>query len=181
VSGYSGTPAHRSMSEYEHHRHIRDLALRYALCIDKGDPDGFIALFADGAEIRIYLMDRAEPLAVVRGAAEFADLVNTIHTSYHATMHIVTNHLVSVDADDATGTAYCLAHHYYRAEDRSESEVLPVRYNDRYVRGADGWQFLSREIHRLWTEFRPAGRRPLTVDLVMAGRQATPPTSRASD
>lgn len=116
-------------------------------------------------------MGRSEPLAVPSGPGAIIGTVNAIGRSYAATLHVVSNHLVDFDADDAaTGVAYCIAHNYCEDDRRRESETLFVRYEDAYVRTSSGWRFACREIHRLWTEFQPAGRRPLTVDLVMAGR-----------
>lgn len=150
---------------------IERLALTYALAIDTVDADGVADLFVDDATIRIFAMGRLEPVAVVSDAAAIIGMVNAIGRSYAATLHVVSNHLVDFGAEDkATGVAYCLAHHYYEDDTRRESETLPVRYEDAYVRTPRGWRFASREIHRLWTEIRSAGTRPLTVDLVMAGR-----------
>lgn len=161
------------MTQQDDRYAIQRLVLDYALAIDEGDGERVAALFAEGAEIRIFTMRRPEPLAIVSGPTAIVEMVNAIGGSYAATMHVVSNHVLDFGAENtATGVAYCLAHHYYEDDSRTESETLPVRYKDAYSRTPDGWRFARREIHRLWTEFGSAGRRPLTVDLVMAGRVA---------
>jgi hypothetical protein len=172
------------MTKLDDRQAIEDLTLTYARCIDDRNSERFAELFDDRSDIRIFTMDRPEPIAVLQDAQAFADMVVAICRSYVSTLHVVSNLLIEHDGgDSATGSAYCLAHHYFEDEERRESEVLLVRYVDSYARTGDGWCFRRRDIHRLWTEMRPASRRPLTVDLVMAGRIAAPiaNASEASD
>lgn len=160
------------MSALEPTHAIRVLAYEYAKAVDAGDGPGLADLFTASGRIRVFVLGKAEPIVEFGGATELGRMVEVISRTYVATMHIVTNHIVELDAnlEGATGSADCIAHHYFEDDTRTEDEVLPVRYRDTYVRDSERWRFARRDIHRLWTEFRPAGRRPLTVDLVAAGR-----------
>ena len=57
----------------------------------------------------------------------------------------------SVDGDSATGTTYCIAHHLTGADDF----VMHIRYEDAYVRTADGWRIAARNLRLLWTANLP--------------------------
>ena len=117
---------------------IKNLPLRYALCIDTRDLDGFADLWAEREEPAGFPdMDRFT----------FAGGVDRFFRSSTASVHLVANHLVSFQDDaHATGQVYCWAQ-----TDRTSAWIgQMVLYQDRYVRGADAtWRFDTRR-HLLW-------------------------------
>lgn len=117
---------------------IRDLPLRYALCIDSRDLDGFAKLWAP-REVA------ADPPDM--DVNTFANSSERFFRSSTASVHLVANHLVEFDDNDhARGHVYCWAQ-----TDRTSAWVEQmVLYQDRYVRGDDGtWRFDTRR-HLLW-------------------------------
>jgi hypothetical protein len=160
------------MSAPEHKAAIQLLVQKYARAVDSGDGAAMAELFTSRGRVRVYAMGKTEPIAEFSGTGELTRMVEVISRTYVATLHLVTNHIIELDADlsGATGSSDCIANHYFEDDTRKENEVLPVRYRDTYAREKDSWRIARRDIHRLWTEFRPASRRPLTSDLVFAGR-----------
>jgi hypothetical protein len=77
---------------------------------------------------------------------------------YDATFHMLgqSTYDVDVEHDSATGEVYCMAHHMTRTADGGTDFVMFIRYNDDYVRSADGaWRIGLRRVLVDWTETRP--------------------------
>jgi hypothetical protein len=163
-----------TVGQLEDHHEIEALVYAYAQAVDDRDGEALAALFSSGGRIRVFSMGKPDPVVEFGEPERLAGMVEVIARTYTETVHLVANHRITLDGDRATGAADCIAHHYIESEDRIEDEALTLRYRDSYLREPGGWRFEVRDIHRLWTEFRPAGRRPLTVDLVAAGRITLP-------
>jgi hypothetical protein len=149
---------------------LRALVDRYALAVDNGDTEELSSLFVDDGGVDVYLAGRPQPVAQLRGPTQFAQMLEGLKI-YRATMHFVTNCVIRVTGDSASGTAYCIARHYLEDGDDSRDEMMLLTYEDRFVRTGDGWRFGVRAIHRRWTEQLPAGQKPLDIDLQIAGRR----------
>jgi hypothetical protein len=149
---------------------LRALVDRYALAVDNRDPEELGSLFHDDGGVDVYLAGRPQPVAQLRGPTQFAQMLDGLKI-YRATMHFVTNCVIRVTGDSASGTAYCVARHYLEDGDDSRDEMMVLTYDDRFVRTGDGWRFRVRAIHRRWTEQVPAGQAPLEIDLQMAGQR----------
>ena len=66
------------------------------------------------------------------------------------TMHIMTNHLVDINGESATGTVLCTARHL--TLDRENAMNVMIRYIDRYERRDGAWKITDRQIRFLWSE-----------------------------
>ncbi len=130
---------------------IRRLAHEYALAVDQRDLDRLVGLFVD--DVRV---DREGNT----GRTALAELFDTMLRGFGATVHLVANHLISLDGDRASGVVYC------RAEQEIEGRwvVQAMQYDDRYERRDDRWYF-SR-------------RRPLVWYAVEAGESPAGPRKR---
>ena len=67
----------------------------------------------------------------------------------------MTNHVVEITGDTATGTLLCAARH--RSLDQSDQTALVVviRYEDQYQQRAGAWRISDRQIRFLWSERHP--------------------------
>jgi hypothetical protein len=133
---------------------LRSLVDRYATWTDARvgaavaglfEPDGRLVLHRDGEHAP------ASSEVVGRDAIEAAV---TSLDRFVATTHFMGQHLVDVDGDDATGVAYCLAHHVGYDGEPSRNRVDSIRYLDRYRRHPDGWRFVVRRLCFDWSELR---------------------------
>ena len=70
--------------------------------------------------------------------------------AFAQTMHIITNHVIELDGDRATGTILCTAR--YLTLDRDNSMNVMTRYADYYERIDDAWKIVDRQIRFLWSE-----------------------------
>jgi hypothetical protein len=83
-------------------------------------------------------------------ASVFADL-----NKYHATMHFLGQSTISSLTDNqATGQAYCLAHHVTIDGDRRQLMIAALRYLDSFVKADGAWLFAERLLYVDWIEER---------------------------
>lgn len=135
---------------------LNQLAFRYAAAVDTCDVARFQAVFTPDGRLRSYHPDAEEPFADLTGHAQLAAVPTTMRGLYRRTTHMMTNHLVEVDGDVATGEVLCTARHL-SADPEAPAEAITViiRYHDRYARTADGWRIADRRIRFLWSERHP--------------------------
>ena len=129
---------------------LNQLAYRYAASVDACDVRGFLAVFTPQGRLRSYHPDAEAPFADLTGHEQLAAVPNTMRGMYRATAHMMTNHLVDVDGDAATGTVLCAARHL--GKDDPGVLVVVIRYVDRYERQGGVWRIADRQIRFLWSE-----------------------------
>jgi ketosteroid isomerase-like protein len=127
---------------------LNQLAYRYAAAVDACDVAQFLSVFTPEARLRSYHPGAEEPFADLTGHAQLATIPNTMRGMYGATTHMMTNHLVSVDGDTASGEVLCTARHL----DGATSINVIIRYHDCYVRAGGEWRIADRAIRFLWSE-----------------------------
>jgi SnoaL-like domain len=71
-------------------------------------------------------------------------------TMFDQTMHMMTNHLVKLDGDTASGQVMCTARHIPKGE--NYVHTINLRYEDDYVRQGGEWKISDRQIRFLWAE-----------------------------
>jgi len=119
---------------------IANLVYRYAECIDAGDLEGAVALFA-AARIKTPVgeIGHQELLAMWRQGIILYDGVPR-------TKHVITNPIIEVD--EQAGTASCRSTYtvLQQAADAPLQPVICGRYHDRFARAPDGrWRFIYRD------------------------------------
>ncbi len=129
---------------------LNQLAYRYAAAVDACDEALFLSVFTPDARLRSYHPEAEEPFADLVGHAQLASIPNTMRGMYRATTHMMTNHLVDVQGDSATGQVLCTARHL--DPDGASTINVVIRYVDRYTRRQGAWQITDRQIRFLWSE-----------------------------
>ena len=137
---------------------LRRLVDGYARAVDRGDATGFIELFEPDALLQVFYGPEADgPTSESRGHSALGEIPNRLTARYDRTFHFVGNHLCDVRGDEATGEAYCLAHHLTENAHGGTDYVMLIRYQDVYRRPAGGsWKFAHRKVLVDWTEVRTA-------------------------
>ena len=134
---------------------LHQLAYRYAAAVDACDVEGFLDVFHPDARLRVYQPDAEEPFSDAQGAEALAEVPRMMGQMFRRTAHQMTNPLVEVNGDTATGTVLCAARHLSKDDDDDTSLVVIIRYVDRYERRDREWRILDREIRFLWSERHP--------------------------
>src|SRR4051794_2325684 len=131
---------------------LHELAYRYAAAVDARDQEAFLDVFHEDARLSTYGPGATEPFAVQTGHAELATIPEMMRERFAATMHSMTNHLVALDGDTASGTVYCTARHLFENAMGGMDLVVVIWYEDLYRRDHGTWRIVDRQIHFLWTE-----------------------------
>jgi ketosteroid isomerase-like protein len=137
---------------------LRRLVDGYARAVDRGDAEAFVELFEPDALLQVFYEPEADgPTSESRGHSALGEIPNRLRARYSRTFHFVGNHLCDVRGDEATGEAYCLAHHLTENAHGGTDYVMLIRYHDVYRRRAgDSWKIGHRKVLVDWTELRTA-------------------------
>jgi hypothetical protein len=134
---------------------IRELVEAHAHCADRRDAKGQMGLFTVATRFVVY-MDAKNPMPTQELhsrealAPVFADL-----NKYDATTHFVGQSTIfTLEADRATGEAYCLAHHVFMQDGKRRLMLASLRYLDTFVKIDGAWLFAGRLLYVDWLEER---------------------------
>lgn len=131
---------------------LNQLAYRYAAAVDSCDTLGFLAVFVPEGRLRSYHPNSDDPFADLIGHDQLVAIPDTMRGMYAATAHMMTNHVVSIDGDKATGEVLCTARHLATDQGDPVSLNVIIRYIDRYVRVDGAWYIADRQIRFMWSE-----------------------------
>jgi ketosteroid isomerase-like protein len=134
---------------------IRELVEAYAHCADRRDAKGQMALFTEDTHFVVYMNAKDPKPSMDLHARDalapvFADL-----NKYDATTHFVGQSTIfTLTADQATGEAYCLAHHVTVNGEKRRLMVASLRYYDTFVKRDGSWLFAERQLYVDWVDER---------------------------
>jgi ketosteroid isomerase-like protein len=107
---------------------IRRLRMKYHYFINEGLLDRAAEIYTDDAHV-VW-----STFGIARGHEEIVALFKSLPADF--VKHFVSNHLVDVAGDEATGTAYVDA----RYAEQGESYFIAGKYDERYRRTDAGWR-----------------------------------------
>ena len=127
---------------------IVDVCTNYALALDSRDWERLHACFTDDA-VADYGGPPNEGYPAIEATCRQAlePLV--------ASQHLLGNHLVRVDGDQAESTCYFQAQHVMEGLAGGSEYIVAGRYDDRLVRRAGSWQIAHRTLSVMWTSGNP--------------------------
>lgn len=140
------TPIERMLIEHECAR----LQTRYTLCADRGDVEGFVALFAPDGSVQVPDYPAFVGHDAIRTSMQgLAALAVSMR-------HLCTNSFIEVDSPDrAHGWCYLVTYNSGAAPDASGARPVEPpgtvgEYRDEFVRRPDGWRFRARVLTRVF-------------------------------
>lgn len=127
---------------------IVDVTIAYCWALDSHEWDALDNVFTPDATAALgHEVDGIEAIkARVREALEPLD----------ASQHFVGTHEVRVSGDHATCRCYLQAQHVRGGVDGEDTFMFAGRYEDEFVRTADGWRIQRRDLIAMWTAGNPA-------------------------
>ena len=132
---------------------LRNLQYAYASALDRRDSAALCAVFRPDATLRMFDPDADEPRAELRGHEQLALMPEAMGGLYAKTMHVITNCMSSIDGEEATGQAYCVAHHLILDDGAPRQFAVNLVYEDHFRRSpGDTWRISRRDIRFLWAE-----------------------------
>lgn len=133
---------------------IIEITHRYCWALDSRD----WALLDD-----VFVPDATAELrsaTVLEGRDAIRDRIRRSVAPLDATQHTVTNHMIEVIGDTATSRCYLHSQHVRHAAEGGVLYVIAGRYEDRFVRTADGWRIAFRRLVEVWHDGNLAVVRP---------------------
>ncbi len=136
---------------------LRRLVDLYGVHADAPDAAAFADLFLPDGTLTSHTQDGTPVVRAGRDQIRREVVVFLDPSPFERTMHLVGNHLCTIDGERAEGLTYCSALHVIAAEDGEDPQLYTdwLRYDDAYVLTADGWRFESRLIRSVARELRP--------------------------
>lgn len=143
ASGAESRSLDQRLRALEDEREIRELLIRYAVCLDRRDFTGYSALFTQDG----HWYGRAGD---VRGRAAIEQMLldsfgptpeGFVNTS---NFHLMTNFLIEVEGDTARADSRIT--YFARGENDRPVPMLAGRYEDEFVRVEGRWLFASRQV-----------------------------------
>jgi 3-phenylpropionate/cinnamic acid dioxygenase small subunit len=128
---------------------ISDVLIRYATGVDTRDWPLLRSCFTDEIETDFATAVSAPPRIK---ADDWVELVRRTLSGIQATQHLITNHVITLDVDEATCVAYVQARHHLPNDTGSSDQVTYGYYTNRLVRTPDGWKIRTRKLTVIWNE-----------------------------
>jgi pantothenate kinase len=126
---------------------IIDTETRYAKGVDTRDRDLYRSCFTDEMDLDMSGMGTGEPMKISGDA--WADQAISLVSGFQSTQHIITNHVITIDGDRATCTAYVQAQHY----NPQNMWTVGGYYTNTLVRTAEGWKISKLKLTPMWQQF----------------------------
>lgn len=153
------------LTEFATKQEIAELHYKYARGIDKQDWETFRSVFADTVQADFSHWGVGANMEMPADA--LSEIVAVLFSKKGlVTQHYMTNFLIDVDGDTATGDTYVLARHKIGEEQMD----LNGYYECSYVRGDDGWKIRSIVLYPRWDEGHDVARFFVIPDLAPTGR-----------
>jgi 3-phenylpropionate/cinnamic acid dioxygenase small subunit len=127
---------------------ISDVQLRYATGLDSRNWPLFRSCFADEVETDFTSIFGGSPRKV--SADKWTDAARRTISGLAATQHMITNHVITVNGDDATCVAYVQARHYLPNNTGDSTQTMFGYYTNRFVRTRDGWKIRGCKLTLFW-------------------------------
>jgi hypothetical protein len=128
---------------------ISDVQLRYATGVDIRDWRLYRSCFTDEIETDFTSVFGGEPRRMK--ADEWVEFARRTIDGLNATQHMITNHVITVDGDEATCVAYVQARHHLPNESGASEQAMFGYYTNRFVRTADGWKIRACTLTVNWS------------------------------
>jgi len=124
---------------------ISDVVIRYATGIDMRDWDLYRSCFTDEIDVET---DKSMHLK----ADEWVAKVRRLISGFKATQHISSNHVITVNGDEATCVSYLQAQHYLPSETGSNCITFGGYYVNALVRVSNVWKIRKCRVTFTWND-----------------------------
>lgn len=127
---------------------IEQVLYRYAAAIDSHAFDLLETCFAERASVELAGLPRMD-------RAGYLELCRKTLPGFDATQHCVSNPSVRVAGERADARCYFVAQHVKNALRPDPCLIIGGWYDDRLVRGVEGWRIEARTGTALWFDGNP--------------------------
>ncbi|MEM7094544.1 MAG: nuclear transport factor 2 family protein [Actinomycetota bacterium] len=133
------------MSQLQDHHDIVQLTHAYCWALDEREWDALRDVFTPDAVTDLGLDGQ-------NGIDEIIGRVSSALSYFDISQHQVATHQIQIEGDTASGRCYLHAQHVKKDSPGGDNLMIGARYEDDYVRTADGWRIAKRDIVFMWME-----------------------------
>lgn len=130
---------------------ISEVQLRYATGLDMRDWVAFRSCFADEIEVDFSSVFGGGGPRKVSGD-KWTQAARRTVGGLQATQHMITNHVITVNGDEALCIAYVQAQHYLPNDKGESTQTMGGYYTNHFVRTAAGWRIRSCKLTLTWNK-----------------------------
>lgn len=127
---------------------ISDVQLRYASGIDMRDWTLYRSCFTDDLEIDFSSVFGGGPRRMK--ADQWVETVRRTISGLKATQHMITNHVITLQGDEAACVAYVQARHHLPNDTGGSDQAMFGYYTNRFGRTPDGWKIRACKLTVTW-------------------------------
>ena len=125
---------------------IVSVTYKYALALDTRDWALLNSCFTPDATADFGVWGKALGIEQIIAAAR------PVMEGMERTQHIIANHLITLNGDEADCICYLAAEHLLTAAAGSSTSTTRGLYRDRFVRTPGGWRIAARKLEVTWRE-----------------------------
>ena len=129
---------------------IIDTVIRYATGIDMRDWEAYRSCFTDEADFDFTSWAGGEPMRLT--SDQWTEQVRRALRGFKSTQHISTNHVITINGDEATCVSYVQAQHYLPTESGSNLCTVGGYHTNTLVRTPQGWKICKCKVTVTWTD-----------------------------
>jgi len=131
------------------HQAIVDLTIAYAWALDTKQVEQLRDIFTPDATASLRGVD-------CEGVDAIINRIGGSVTRLDATQHVISNHQVTIDGDQATCRCQLQSQHVKHGVEGGDTFLIGGYYEDRLARTSDGWRITHRVMAQTWTTGNPA-------------------------
>lgn len=127
---------------------IIDTINRYATSVDTRDWDLFLTCYTDEMNADMVSVGFDEPLDMP--AKAFLEIIQHAVDPFDSTQHLISNHVIEIDGDNATCVCYLQAQHFSQDDTGAHALLIGGYYANSLVRTPAGWRINKYKVVKTW-------------------------------
>jgi 3-phenylpropionate/cinnamic acid dioxygenase small subunit len=127
---------------------IIDTINRYATSVDTRDWDLFLTCYTDEMNADMVSIGFSEPMDMP--AKEFLEIIKGAVDPFESTQHIISNHVIDIDGDNATCVCYLQAQHFRQDDTGAYALLIGGYYANNLIRTPAGWRINKYKVVKTW-------------------------------
>ena len=128
---------------------IIDTINRYATSVDTRDWDLFFTCYADKINVDMVSVGFEKPMDMTAG--EFMEIIQTAVSPFESTQHIISNHVININGDNATLGCYLQAQHFRQDDTGLFALLIGGYYAHSLIRTPAVWRINKYKVVKTWS------------------------------
>ena len=127
---------------------IIDTINRYATSVDTRDWDLFLTCYTDEMNADMVSVGFDEPMDMP--AKAFLEIIKHAVEPFDSTQHLISNHVIEVDGENATCVCYLQAQHFSQDDTGAHAVLIGGYYANSLIRTPAGWRINKYKVVKTW-------------------------------